>query len=81
MKRYLQRVLKDRQQKEKGAAEDEMVIQHHRLNGHESEQTLGDSEGQGRLVCYSPWGLKELDMTQPLEKNNLWNSLEITCVG
>ena len=29
---------------------------HHRLNGHEFEQTLGDSEGQGRLVCCSLWG-------------------------
>ena len=34
-------------------AEDEMVGWHHRLNGHEFEQTLGDSEGQGSLVCYS----------------------------
>ena len=41
---------------EKGTAEDEMVGWHHRLNGHEFEQTLGDSEGQGRLVCCSPWG-------------------------
>ena len=42
---------------------DEMVRQHHRLNGHEPEQTLGDNEGQGSLVCCSPWGHKELDMT------------------
>ena len=48
---------------EKGAAEDEMDRQHHQLNEHESEQTLGDSEGQGSLVCYSPWDHKELDMT------------------
>ena len=34
--------------------EDEMVGWHHRLNGHEFEQTLGDSEGQGSLVCCSP---------------------------
>ena len=34
-------------QKEKGLTEDEMVRQHHQLNGHEFEQTLGDSEGQG----------------------------------
>ena len=33
-----------------------MVRQHHGLNGHESEQTPGDSEGQGSLVCCSPWG-------------------------
>ena len=36
---------------------------HHWLNGHEFEQTLGDSEGQGSLACCSPWGNKELDMT------------------
>ena len=44
---------KDRRQQEKRATEDEMVGWHHRLNGHEFEQTLGDSEGQGRLVCRS----------------------------
>ena len=33
-----------------------MVGWHHRLNGHEFEQTPGDSEGQRSLVCYSPWG-------------------------
>ena len=33
-----------------------MVGWHHQLNGHESEQTQGDSEGQGSLACYSPWG-------------------------
>ena len=36
--------------------EDEMVRQHHRPNGHEFEQALRDGEGQGRLVCCSPWG-------------------------
>ena len=36
---------------------------HHRLNGHEFEQTPGDSEGQESLVYYSPWDLKELDLT------------------
>ena len=40
-----------------------MVEWHHQFNGHEFEQTPGDSEGQGILVCYSPWGCKELDMT------------------
>ena len=45
------------------ATEDEMVGWHHQLNGHESEQTLGDSEGQGSLVYFSPWGCKELDTT------------------
>ena len=41
---------------DKRAAEDEMVGWHHWLNGHEFEQTLGDSEGQGSLACCSPWG-------------------------
>ena len=36
--------------------EDEMVGWHHQLKGHESEQTLGDSEGQGSLACCRPWG-------------------------
>ena len=46
--------------------EDEMVGWHHRLNGHEFEQILGDGEGQGSLVCCSSLGLKELDMTELL---------------
>ena len=37
----------------------EMVREHHGLNGHEFEQTLGESEGQGSLACCSPWGRKE----------------------
>ena len=47
---------KDWGQKEKGVSEDEMVRQHQQLNGHESEQTLGDGEGQGSQVCCSPGG-------------------------
>ena len=54
---------KDWGQKEKGVTEDEMFGWHHRLSGHEFEQALGDSEGQGSLVCCSPWGCKELDTT------------------
>ena len=46
--------------------EDEMVGWHHLLNGHESEQTLGDREGQGSLVCCSPWGHKASDTTEQL---------------
>ena len=46
---------------EKGTTEDEMVGWRHWLNGHEFKQTPGDSEGQGSLVCCSPWGRKELD--------------------
>ena len=45
--------------------EDEMVGWH-RLNGHEFEQTQGDSEGQGSLACCSPWGHKESDTTEKL---------------
>ena len=43
--------------------EDEMVGWYDRLNGHEFEQTPGDNEGQGRLVCSSPWGPKGPDTT------------------
>ena len=38
--------------------EGEMVGWHHQLNEHTFEQALGDSEGQGSLACYSPWGPK-----------------------
>ena len=48
----------------KGMTEDEMVGLHHRLNGHEFEQTLEYGEGQGSLACCSPWGRKGLDMTE-----------------
>ena len=54
----------------RGMIEDEMAGWHHRFNGHEFEQTLGDSEGQGSLSCCSPWGHKELDMTERLNNNN-----------
>ena len=50
--------------KEKRATEDEMVGWHHRLNGHEFESTPGVGDGQGGLVCCSPWGCKESDMTE-----------------
>ena len=45
---------------------DEMAGWHHRYNGHEFGQTLGDGEGQGGLVCFSPWGRKESDTTEQL---------------
>ena len=51
--------MKDWGQKEKGVAENEMGKYHHQFTGHESEQTLGDGEGLGNLVCCSPWGPKE----------------------
>ena len=46
---------KDWRQGKKWMIEDEMVGWHHQLNGHEFEQALGDDEGQGSLVSYSPW--------------------------
>ena len=45
---------KDWKQEEKGMTEDKMVRWHHQLNGHEFEQALGDSEGQGSLACCRP---------------------------
>ena len=47
-----------------------MVGWHHQLHGHEFKQTSGDSEGQGSLACCSPWGHKESNMIQWLNKNN-----------
>ena len=52
---------KDWRQEEKRVTENAMVGWHHQLN--EFEQSLGGSEGQGRLACCSPWGRKELDTT------------------
>ena len=48
---------------EKWVIEDDVVGWHHRLSGHEFEQTPGDSEGQGSLLCCSLWGCEELDTT------------------
>ena len=45
-------------------SENEMVAWHHRLNTHEFEQTLGDSEHQESLACYNPWSHKESDTTE-----------------
>ena len=63
---------------EKRASEDEMAGWHYHCNGHELEQTLGDGEGQGSLVCCSPWGCKESDMTGKL--NNIWIQINIKWV-
>ena len=60
-----------------------MVGWHHRLNGYEFEQALEDGDGQGSLVCCSPWGCKESDTTEQLNfRKNLergycfaWKSL------
>ena len=52
--------------REKGMTDDEMDGWHHRLKGHEFEQALEVGDGQGSLLCCSPWGCKELDMTKRL---------------
>ena len=52
---------------------------HHQLDGHEFEQTLGVADGQGSLVCCSPWGCKQWDMTERLNKNK--NSIEVICLA
>ena len=58
---------KDWGQEKKGMTE--MIVWHHRLNGLEIEQTLGDGGGQGNLVCCSPRGRKEWDTTEWLNNN------------
>ena len=68
---------KDWGQEEKEATEDEIVGWHHRLKECEFEQTQGDSEGQGSLMCCSPWSYKELDMTGWLNNNDSYSQLEI----
>ena len=60
----------DWRQEEKGTAEDEMVGWYHQLDGHEFEQAPGVGDGQGSLVCCSPWGHKELDTTAWLNWTN-----------
>ena len=61
---------KDWGQEEKRASENEMAGPHHWCSGHELGQALGDGEGQGGLVCCSPWGLEESDLTGQLNNNN-----------
>ena len=60
---------------EKGTTEDEIIRWYHRLDGHEFEQTQGDSEGQGSLSFFSPWGSKESYTTEWLSNNNNNNQL------
>ena len=63
---------KDWRQEEKGKIEDETIGWHHWLDGHEFEQAPGVGDGQGSLMCCSPWGHKELYTTEWLhwtEKN------------
>ena len=52
-----------------------MVGWHHQLNGHEFEQAPGVGDGHVSLECYSPWGHKELDMTEQLNQTELIRAL------
>ena len=61
---------KDWRQEEKGTTEDKMVGWHRQFDGLEFEQAPGDGEGQGSLVSCSPWGHKEMDVTQWLNNSN-----------
>ena len=64
--------------------QNEMVEWYHWLNGHEFEQTLGDAEGQGSLVCCHPWGFKESDMTERLKAATLgviWKGGSTRCLS
>ena len=58
-------------QEENRTTKDEIVVWDHRLNGHEFQQALGVDDGQGSLVCCSPWVCKELDMTEWLNWTEL----------
>ena len=60
---------KDWKQEEKGTTEDEMVGWHPQLDGYEFDKAPGVGDGQGSLACCSPWGRKELNMTEWL---NWW---------
>ena len=70
---YFKKAGKDRRQ-EKGMTEDRMVGWPHQLNGHVFEQALEDGEEQGSLACCSPWGAKESDITEKLNKNSYGES-------
>ena len=66
---------KEWRRKEKGMTEDEIGGWHHWLNGHEFDETLGVGDGQGGLVCFSPWGCKELDTSERLNWTESYRGL------
>ena len=70
---------KDCKQEENGMTEDEMVGWHHWLNGHGFGWTLGVGDGQGGLVCCSPWGCQESDMNERLNRNWNWKFWPMRC--
>ena len=74
---------KDWRQEEKGVTEDEMAGWHHRLDGHEFEQALGDGEGQGSLACCSPWGhrVKQVWATEQSREVTKWGCYSLTLSG
>ena len=57
--------------------EDNMVGWHHRLNGHKLEQAPGVGDGQGSLVCCSPWGRKKSDTTERLKQTELMQMIAL----
>ena len=59
--------------------ENDLVGWYHQLNGHEFDQTPGDSEGQGSLICCSPWSCKDLDITEQLNSNSDLFSVDCKC--
>ena len=66
----------------RGVTEDEIVGWHHQLNGHEFEQTPGESEGHGSLACCRPWVHKESDTTERLNNPKCpgrWNLPRVLC--
>ena len=67
---------RDWRQEEKGRTENEMAGWHLWVDGHEFEQELEVGDGQGSLACCSPWGHKELDVTDWL----IWTELNLLCV-
>ena len=60
--------------------EDEMVGWHHRLYGHDFEQSPGDSEGQGSLACCSPGGCRGLDTPECLNNNHHLGSVCVSLI-
>ena len=66
-------------QEEKWKTENEMVGWRHQLDGHELEQAPGVGNGKGSLACCSPWGRKELDMTEWLHWSEVTFTLDLSC--
>jgi len=58
-------MLRENRRQKKETTDDEMVRWHHQLDGYQFEQALGNGDGQGSLVCYSPWDVKEYQITLP----------------